>query len=70
MSKVGNSQWFVHKANAKTLLLCGHWVKVVHQPHFGAKLGCTAGLGCGYNFPWIEFVDENGRVTFNREVKR
>lgn len=56
---------YYHRSTGKVLLPCGHWVKVRLPPHPKAKLGCTAGTGCGYNFNWEKYVDENGKEEVN-----
>jgi hypothetical protein len=61
-----NMKYFPPRIHSQVLLQCGHWVNVRIPPHPRAKLGCTSGLGCGYNFNWEKYRDENGKVTANR----
>lgn len=60
-----NYSHFPQHGAGKVLLTCGHWVRVRLPPYARAKLGCTAGMGCGYNFNWVRYVDEKGREEVN-----
>ena len=52
-------------------LSCGHVVKARMNPiNENAQMGCNQGLGCGYNLPWVSWVDtERGFTGTNNKVK-
>lgn len=50
------------RAQVRVLLTCGHWIRMRNTPWNKQKLGCTAGLGCGYQLNWLEATDEHGRM--------
>jgi len=64
--KTHNRTHFRQKGRAKALLVCGHWVSVLLPPHPNARLGCTAGLGCGYSLRWEKYRGEDGREEENK----
>lgn len=39
-------------------LSCGHEIRsALSRPRPNAKFPCNAGMGCGYNLPWVSLRD-------------
>jgi hypothetical protein len=56
-----NSPTKTPQAKVRVLLTCGHWIRMRSTPWHKQKMGCNAGLGCGYQLDWIEMYDDHNR---------
>lgn len=53
------------KARVIVQLTCGCRVKSRVVPFGNASMGCTSGLGHGYNLRWTEACEEGGKTFYN-----
>lgn len=55
-------------AKVKIKLVCGCLTRSRSRPIYGARFGCTQGLGHGYRLAWL-WSEEDGQVFYPKEQR-